>query len=173
MPASVELFSKYPNRWFVETGTFNGVSVEMALEAGFQHIRSVEMSEPLHKKAVERLGHHPNVQLYLGDSRERLADMTADINEPITFWLDAHGCMETDCVGDTTSTPVVAELAVIARHPRNDHTILIDDMRCCENRWPNVLQQDIIDACLKVNPMYSIHYEPSVTKHDILVARLK
>ena len=44
MPASVELFKKYPNPVFIETGTCHGIGVQMALDAGFKYVFSIELS---------------------------------------------------------------------------------------------------------------------------------
>ena len=45
MPANSKFFALYPNRIFVETGSFNGDGIQAAIEAGFETIHSIELSE--------------------------------------------------------------------------------------------------------------------------------
>ena len=45
MPSKVENFKKYPNPVFVETGSLMGDGIQQALEAGFQKVISIELSE--------------------------------------------------------------------------------------------------------------------------------
>lgn len=126
MPSSVELFKKYPNQHFVETGTWHGDGVWCARRAGFDSVRSIELSPSLYKQCVERFKGDNRVKLYNGDSGEILGSVIADINEPITFWLDGH-YSEGDTVKGPCMSPVLQELEAIAKHHVKNHTILIDD----------------------------------------------
>lgn len=86
----MSIFSENLNKYFVETGTCLGGGVLKALDAGFENIRSVELSERLHNYAKEHNEGNPQVKLYLGDSTILLWEMIKDIEDPITFLLDAH-----------------------------------------------------------------------------------
>ena len=45
MPSEVNIFGKYPNPYFVETGSYDGSGIQRALDSGFQQVLSVELSE--------------------------------------------------------------------------------------------------------------------------------
>lgn len=49
--APKDLFSKFPNRYFVETGTYHGNGVRLALNANFHEIRTIEIDRDLFNKA--------------------------------------------------------------------------------------------------------------------------
>lgn len=52
-----------------------------------------------------------------------------------------------------------------------EHTIMIDDMRCCGTDLFDFISKDQIESSvLKINPNYKIHYENSWELNDILVA---
>lgn len=151
MPGNLSLFSAFSyNRVFVETGTCGGISVEIALAAGYSDIRTVELSRPHYEYCVGIFANRPQVALWHGRSQEELAKMIADVNEPITFWLDAHRTG-----GDTASDGydqqdiILAELRIIAAHPISEHTILIDDQG---DGW----NETIVSQLMEINPMYAI-----------------
>jgi hypothetical protein len=102
MPGSTQLFKKYPNGFFIETGTNHGEGILQAIQAGFKNIRSVELSDTLYQMCIEKFKNFPNVKLYFGNSTEKIWEMIADINEPITFWLDAHYSDSTTAKGPET-----------------------------------------------------------------------
>src|SRR5438477_2757262 len=116
MPASAQMFKRYPNPVFIETGTYLGDGIKQALLAGFAKIRSVELSEKLCEENVRRFANRANVKIYQGSSEGQLGYMIADIKEPITFWLDAHYSAGITARGDENS-PILKELRVIAAHP--------------------------------------------------------
>src|SRR4051812_33912522 len=115
MPASVELFKRYANPVFIETGTYLGDGIKQALAAGFPVVRSVELSDKLFEENVRRFANRANVRIFHGSSEGELAKMIADIKEPITFWLDAHYSAGITAKGDENS-PVLKELRIIAEH---------------------------------------------------------
>lgn len=165
------LLKKYLNRVFVETGTEKGAGVMMALEAGFDQILSMEVNPEFHRQSMERFRHNPKVRLFVGNSGQLMGDVIKNINEPITFWLDAHG--------ETNGTPILAELETIAAHPVKTHTILVDDMRIYRERstWARISQvseDDVLRAVKGINPDYEIGYEDDQwDSRDILVARVQ
>ena len=192
MPASVELFKKYPNKWFVETGSYKGGGIQCALDAGFQNIRSVELSINLfrycnnrfkdfisHQPSIfltyrDNVGMEPSLCLYRGMSSNKLRDMIDGIKEPITFWLDAHYSEGCTTKGDEMS-PILKELAIIAEHPVKTHTILIDDVRQFgTEHFGFIRENQIVEAIRKINPDYKLTYDTGDKKfpQDVLVARV-
>jgi len=177
MSGTAQLFSKYLNPVFVETGTYYGAGVQQALLAGFKDIRSVELSENLYKMCLEWFKKIPNIRLYHGNSSEKLWQMIADINEPITFWLDAHYSDSSTAKGPEFS-PIIKELDIIKRHPIKTHIILIDDIKDMGTMYFDfVTREQVIEKIMTINPDYTITYENGVHGdrifyNDILVAKI-
>ena len=159
------ILSKYINPVFVETGTYEGHTVKLAIDLKFEEIYSIEIKESLYKDCKNNFAKHKNVHLYLGDSAECLWDVIKDIDKTITFWLDGH---------DIGRIPILKELEIISRHPIKEHTILVDDRRVMgTDIWSGISENDVVTAMLKINPNYSILYEDSLNANeDIIVATL-
>lgn len=121
-----QIFSHYPNNYFIETGTNYGRGVYAALNAGFAHIHSIEIYPSLAQNAQRLFRDKKEVAIHEGDSKIILPEIIKDIDEPITFWLDAHYYRKSEEYKH--SGPLKYELDTIRNHPRNDHTILIDDL---------------------------------------------
>ncbi len=178
MPSNTEIFNKYPNNIFIETGSYLGDGIQQALDAGFNKVISIELSDKYYQISKDRFADNPNVKIVLGDSFLVLPDILKDITEPITFWLDGH-----NSGGDTGfgifMAPLIQELNVIKDHKIKTHTILIDDMRL----WPDkdaeqdILlgfnKEDILNRLLELNKDYKISYEDGYQDNDILVAHLE
>jgi hypothetical protein len=177
VPGSTQLFEKYPNPIFIETGTYHGEGIEYALQAGFKNVRSVELSEPLYQMCVEKFKNSPNVNLYCGSSSEKLWEMIADVPEQITFWLDAH-YSDSSTVKGSEFSPILRELEIIAKHPIKTHTILVDDVRDMGTVFFDFVTRDeVIKKIIAINPHYSITYEnwtqgDKIFYNDILVAKV-
>lgn len=179
------IFKKYPNGVFVETGTYIGDSVQYAIEAGFSRIISIELSEKYYQLSKERFKNNDNVTIIHGDSGSCLWDAIKDIDEPITFWLDGHFSKGDTAIGDFCS-PIMLELSHIAAHPIRTHTILIDDMKSWENKGEFVCNcplypchkiygfyaDDIISAVSEINS-YDFSYEFHAKENNILVCTIK
>lgn len=171
-------FHAYKTRIFVETGTFGGDGIQKALNAGFEEVRSMDIDEGLLKDARRRFSGDSRVHIHLGDSGTRLSDIIDDITEPVTFWLDAHnGFPDPNAVG-VKNTPLMQELEQIKQHPIKTHTILIDDMHCCDTLLFDYLSKaDIVAKVLEINPNYIIEFVPGGDDgeypHNVLVARVR
>jgi hypothetical protein len=122
----------------VETGTYLGDMVE-AQRTNFGKIYSVELSEELHKKAVNRFKNHSHISILQGDSSKVLYDVVKDLKQPAIFWLDGHYSAGVTARGDK-DCPVYEELGAIKSGENLPHIILIDDARCFvgENDYPTV-----------------------------------
>lgn len=152
-------FGEFLNPIFIETGSYGGEGIAKALKAGFQRVRSIEYDNRLFNGCKHRFQNYSNVELFQGDSSKDLWKMIEDIDEPITFWLDAHVCPAREDGGK--NCPLIEELEQIKWHPIKNHTILIDDMHCCGTiLFDYLTHEDLIDKILEINPLYEITYVP-------------
>jgi len=166
---SKELFGKYLNNIFVETGTYHGDSVQTALDAGFKKVLSIELGVILYHNCIERFRKNKNVFLFNGDSIDVLPFVLADISEPATFWLDSH-FSGVDTVQGKTNTPLLQELEIIKNHPVKNHTIMIDDLRGWYKHTHGFDTLDLMKIITGINPDYVFKLENGFIENDILVA---
>lgn len=168
-----ELLSKYTNKIFVETGTQYGYGIDVALECGFEKIYSVDIDSKYHyesslkfKKEIEE----GKVELFIGDSALMLKDILSKIDEPITFWLDAHA--DAGIIGKSTC-PVLDELEQIAQHRIKTHTILVDDRRMFGVYWGvGTKEEDVRNKIISINPFYKLYLADGCEPNDIIVAHV-
>jgi hypothetical protein len=167
-------FERFLNYYFVETGTYLGNGIKLALRAQFPEIYSIEINQEFARDAQRKFKRYSNVHIRQGDSGRILWDVIKDLKSPITFWLDGH-------VGDITvpgkQTPILEELEQIRKHPIKFHTILIDDMHCCGTAFFDfITKEDIITKIMKINPRYQISYvdggDAGEYENNIMVARI-
>jgi hypothetical protein len=173
MTLTEEILKKYPTSVFIETGTFNGDGILVAIKAGFNIIRSIEIFEGRADTARVRFHGFPqDIRIYAGKSKDLLGKVISEFSVPVTFWLDAHSDMKND--PEEGTAPVLDELAVIAQYPQKHHVILIDDMRLCGlGNWRYVSREKVIEAVMKINPYYEIEFIDSrYFAADILVAHV-
>lgn len=165
-----EVFAKYPNKYFVETGTFFGDGVQMALDAGFPIVNSIELSKHYFNISKQRFIADPRVHLTLGSSAKVLGDVIKKIKEPITFWLDGHYCGPYTAQ-DGGMTPLLRELEQIKKHPIKTHTIMIDDIRDLGTKnLDKISLGQVITLIESINPKYRFAFEDGHVKNDVLVA---
>lgn len=172
---SKNLFHKYPNPVFVETGSFLGDGIQEALDAGFQKVISIELSDKYFSLCKQKFHNESRVTLVKGDSAFVLFDVIKDIDEKITFWLDGHHSCGDTALGAYWA-PLMQELDAIKKHHRNDHTILIDDMRCWKEPNPvhGFYEPDLIEKIKSIRSDYTLINEDSpVAQQDVLVATLR
>lgn len=179
MPALPDLFGKYKNSVFIETGSYLGDGVQLALNAGFDKVISIELSDYHFNICVERFKGNSKVEIVKGESFKVLPEILAKINTKITFWLDGHYSEGGTALGEY-AIPILQELEAISIHHIKEHTILIDDMRCMVRNPPHVNfdKEDVINKIYGVNPSYRITYENGtmfgqyLLPNDILVATM-
>ena len=164
------ILETYGTDYFVETGTFHGAGVEVAIEAGMSDIRSVETHYDFFIECKNAFCDDTRVQLWHGDSLDLLPTMIEGISDRITFWLDAHD--GNSPTSGKNRAPLLEELKIIGQHPVKDHVILIDDVRLFGiGFWEGVTQINVVNAILAINPNYVVIYEDSSAfSEDILVA---
>lgn len=149
-------FERFPNYYFVETGTFGGQGVRLALRARFTEIYSIELDGGFYRDALRQFRSYSNVHIQQGNSGVMLYDVIKKLDKPITFWLDAHNGTY-DPRGN--NTPILQELDQIKRHHIKTHTILIDDMHCCNAPLFDFITKDMLrDKLLEINPNYTVTY---------------
>lgn len=170
-------FQQFPNRYFVETGTWEGHGVLLADMAGcFQEIHTIELSEYYYQKNKIGEANHtkPPVYVWFGDSGTVLGEVLKKMNEPATIWLDAH-YSGNDTAKGIGNTPILRELECIKNHPIKTHTILIDDVRLFGTAEFDYITLDVVLEKLKeINPSYVISIaDAQNSPRDILVARPK
>lgn len=120
---------------FVETGTFQGETLEAAIGAGYPEVHSIDVVPEYSKKAEERYMDKNYVHCHSGTSPDVLSKIL-NKNKFTTFWLDAHyqtNTEEEQCF-KYGQCPVIDELKVIfsidwAKMP----IILIDDVHLFNN----------------------------------------
>ena len=175
MADNKRVFTEFKNKYFVESGTYMGKAVQIALENGFTHIISYEISPLLCSKAIEKFINYSNIRILFKSSIEML-DEISEINEPITFWLDGHYSSGYSSYDPMNYYPLLKELEAISKHPIKNHTICIDDRRLMKKtieETPDnigVTEEEVKNALLKINPNYKIEYRSSSIKDDVIVA---
>lgn len=169
-------FYDFPNYYFVETGTYQGEGVSKALKTQhFTEIYSMDIDKTHVENARVRYRSNPNIRIVHGDSAYILGKLISSLNKPITFWLDAHN-YPPDLYGGK-NTPILEELNQIKSHPIKTHTIIIDDMHCCNTAsFDFITKEQIIKKIIEINPDYIIEYvsggDSGEHPNNVLVARL-
>ena len=145
---------KYHLKILVETGTYYGQMVD-ALKDDFRSIYSIELSQDLYDRAVEKFKAIKHIHLICGDSGVVLRNVLERVDQPALFWLDGHYS-----AGDTArgkkDTPIQEELINILNAPDLGHVIIIDDARCFGTfpAYPSV--KELTDFVLSKRPNLDI-----------------
>lgn len=155
---SPEGFERFPNYYFVETGTYGGAGIDLALRTNhYTEIHSLEISPRFVSQAKARFRVYKHVHVHQGDSGKYLWKVIKNMNKPITFWLDGH--RGTPDPNGGKNTPLLQELDQIKRHSIKTHTIVIDDMHCCNTELFDFIDHEqIISKIMEINPNYTIYY---------------
>lgn len=138
------LHYKGDRRWFVETGTYTGVTL-LQMAKHFPYCHSIEVSKELAYQLHEHVNPLPdNVTVWVGPSYELLYDVMTPLPGPRLFWLDAHGAqwaidLPGGKVEDVPECSVIKELQVLLPNAHPGDVILIDDANVFgTGRWPSV-----------------------------------
>lgn len=182
---------KYLNPVFFETGTFLGGGTKAALESGFPKVITIEIQEHLYNQCIngDPTGNGEDlvkeikdgkVSLHLGDSKNIMWNLISNVNDRMTFWLDAHidgGNYVQGLTPNVQPCSIYEEIEIISKHPIKTHTILIDDLRIMAGShssgygWGYGIDIDEIKKkILNINPKYVFSYEDGYQSKDILVA---
>jgi len=119
------LFKKYKENCniFIETGSYIGDGIQAAINAGFEKIISVELSEIQYNYCVDRFKNNSNVNIYLGDSKNLLKNILIENYKPddyIFFWLDAH-CYGGNTAGKGVIETLPEEIEIIINFTKNNN----------------------------------------------------
>ena len=159
-----------PLKYFVETGTFEGETVEQ-VRLLFEEVHSVELAEDYYSQSVERFRDFSEVHLYQGDSEAVLKSLHPRLNsEAVLYWLDAHWCVADKTAGYQSQCPLLQELDAIETLNLNS-VVLIDDARLflCPPPQPHeVSQWPSFDAIIKKLSSLSSGHEVMVLNDAIL-----
>jgi hypothetical protein len=166
MPAYSNLFKKYLHRIFIETGSYQGDGIQMALDAGYEKVYSIELAEALFLQCSERFQDNLNVRVIFGDSANELPKLLKDIDEPVTFWLDGHWSWGETARGETDS-PLIKELEAIREHHIKTHTIMIDDLRCWTLKEQGFNVKSLMNIALTINPAYRFTIEDGLSRKQV------
>lgn len=172
MPITSTLLKKHKsNNILIETGSYFGEGIKAALEAGFDKIISIELSEKYYNICKNLYHNNRNVELIHGDSFDILPLILKNIDQPITFWLDGHYSGGDTAIGKLSS-PLIQELIAIESSSIKNHTLIIDDMRCWanENDGINFSQKDIIYHIYQINKNYKIIYADNIFSDGVMFA---
>ncbi len=164
MSATKGLFGKYLNRVFIETGSNYGDGIQQALDEGFKVVYSCEIDEERYLYCEQRFKLNPNVFLVNLDTLKFLTAILPTIDEPVTFWLDAHK--------GNGKSPLLQELEIIRNHSIKTHTILIDDLRDWHVNKCGFNTAILKKKCLKINNQYQFVLEDGYVPNDVLVAKI-
>lgn len=108
----INLKDKYNCKIFIETGTWNGKSINM-LSKHFEILKSIEIDESKHKEAIENNKLNKNVFLYCGNSSDILPNIINNNFSKSIFFLDAHWGQywplrdELQIIADFKITPII------------------------------------------------------------------
>jgi len=159
---------------FIESGTFVGRSIQLALECQFNEIISVEISRENFEFAHSRFKENKNVKIIHGDSYTEFPNICKNLNKRSIFWLDGHFDVFSDTMG-FMKCPILKELESISNSSVKNHIIMIDDVRVFGNTthcdWGEEIKLNNIIQCIKnINFNYKISYEKGCIDSDVLVA---
>jgi len=171
---NLDYLQKYGNGdTFIETGTFLGDTVRLAVEAGYKKVHSTELNPDLFSAAVKDFSNNSRVQIWLGDSVDVLPEILENMTTPGTFWLDAHASGHL-VGGKSGGSPVLDELRIIKKNGIQEHTIFIDDRRLFGSaEWSGVKEEDAIALLKEINPNYKILYLDGHVPGDVICATVK
>lgn len=166
------VLTKYKNECFFETGTYLGDSVELALKLGFDEIISIEIDNELQKNNILKFNDEINqgrVKLIVGDTLLVMEDLVKNLDKKTTFWLDAHVDLG---ISGIKRCPLYDEIMMISKSKINNHTILIDDLRCFGGGlWGDGIYLDEVKKLiLEINKDYKFSLENGHIPNDVLVA---
>lgn len=156
---------------FIETGSYLGDGIQLALNSGFVEIYSIELCQNLHNHCKSRFANNLNVHLFYGDSSHQLKvvlDNFADEN--CTFWLDGHYSGDGTAKGDK-ECPLVEELNCILSRSSTVHDVIyIDDMRIYKQLDESINENSILQLVKKHKKDFHFQYESSkFDPNDILI----
>jgi hypothetical protein len=151
---NTNILNELKTDFFVETGTLNGDGIDYALELGFPYVISIDTR--YNTDVYDKFSKNGKVQLINGDSGTHLWGAIKDIDQKMTFWLDAHSDLVPHAAW-APICPILEELEQVNHHHIKDHHILVDDITPII-KVPGISKAKIEKLILDINPDYRISY---------------
>jgi hypothetical protein len=164
-----QLFKKRTSH-FIETGSWRGQGIELAIKSGFDFIYSIELGLKFFEYCKYKFKNNPNVEIILGDSTFELPKLlNNNKNTSFTYWLDGHYSGD-DTARGLKESPLIEELDSILKRNINGETIYIDDMRIYRNFDKELNTNTIQQIIKKYKPESKIFFESTnFDEEDIMV----
>jgi hypothetical protein len=163
---------KIKNKIFIETGSYLGDGIQLALDSGYKEIYSIELCPNLHNTCKQRFHDNLSVNLLQGDSSVVLKNLLQILSDKLslTFWLDGHYSGPHTAKG-TKDCPLMEELeAILSRSNKTNDLVYVDDMRIYRNFDSDVNEENMIKLIKKYKPNAIITYEDTVYGvNDIMI----
>mgnify|MGYP001201810913 FL=1 len=158
---------------WIETGTYYGETTKLLSKISKKTI-SIEADKNLYETSKKKLKDLKNVEILNGKSEDLLNKVISENLDfkNICIYLDAHLCQDhlrnTKTFGsETTATPILNELEVVAKYISNFEKIvvLIDDIRLFQGSFQNYPNKNaLVDWCKENNFIWEI-------EHDIFICK--
>jgi len=155
---------------FVETGSWDGGGIQLAVDTGFPEIHSVEVDRGCYENCCKMFSDLDYIYLYHGESTAMLSRLLPTLTSPMTFWLDAHaGNAPTN---GSELVPLLSEIDVVAKYFVPGSIILVDDCRLMgSGNWEDVSKEKVLEKLLKI-PELEITIHDSISyPNDIIMAK--
>ena len=73
---SLEFLSQFAEGdTFIETGTYKGDTVQLAIDYGFKNVHSIELNHELYEECSKRFEHLKNVNIWEGESQDKIKEI--------------------------------------------------------------------------------------------------
>ncbi len=178
MTLKSETLLKYRSvqKTFIETGTYDGGTINKTITCGFDKYYGIEISG-MHKDAVQTKFANQiaekTVNLFYGDSAFLFQEVYEQVKfSPSVFWLDSHYDNNSDTKGNLDCT-LYHELIIMKSNFHKQSIILIDDLRMFSKvgTWgANISLPQVIKHLKEINADFVFNFENGYTENDILVA---
>ena len=167
MPKVIKFKNKTKN--FIETGSYIGDGIQLAIDSGFEKIYSIEISEDYYSICKDRFINNKNVEMIKGDSFYELEKIINDSEVPFTYWLDGHYSGGKTGFGEL-EFPIMIELESILKRGINGEIIYIDDMRILRNYSEDINEYKMREILSKYKKEFTITFENSEhSENDIMI----
>lgn len=141
-----DIIKRYDIKYFVETGTSEGYSLDIAMKSKFVKFFSCEFNSDTYQRLIKKYKDEENLDIYNLNSFSFLKKISEEISDGnCLFWLDAHFPYGLDPINITNKDktdiifPLKNELSFLfdKRINYNDF-ILIDDLRIYDRSENNI-----------------------------------
>lgn len=154
---------KHHLKFFFETGTQNGLAVQVAQYLKFEKCVSCELDDFYFEQSEALFKNDLSVKIFHGDSSNLIDEMMAHLNETdsILFWLDAH---------DDHFGPTLEELNKLKKYNLKNCVFLIDDLPYCFQTEES--KNELIKVLQEINPSCLITILDAKTETGVLPAHI-